>query len=74
MTDYSGPERNTERGIRKRIAAQVIRDRGCCHCKHRQEAWGNFMCSLVGRKFPQCETDGRALVFELDESTIRGDL
>lgn len=75
MTDYSGPERNTERRICGRIRARIIKN-PCAHCTNRDMTAppGFETCQLFGRRYPLCGTDGRALVFNLDESTIRGDL
>jgi len=73
MTDYYGPERNTERRICGRIRARV-RKNPCAHCLNRDMTSGPGFetCQLFGRRFPLCGTDGRALEFTLDESTIGG--
>lgn len=70
MTEHTRPELAAERRICSRIRAQILRD-PCAHCVHRVEGWGAAACSLVGRRYPLCMSDGRALQFELDEDTIR---
>lgn len=73
MTDYSGPERNTERRICGRVRAKILRD-ACRYCLNRVEGWDAVVCKEPGRTYPMCGSDGREFQFELDESTIRDTL
>ncbi|HNR91595.1 MAG TPA: hypothetical protein PKO41_04125 [Dokdonella sp.] len=71
MSDYSAPEMNVERRICGRIRARILRN-ACAYCIHRdRNAPAGFeTCSLFGRRYPLCGTDGRALTFEFDETTL----
>lgn len=71
MSDYSGPEMNVERRICGRIRARILRN-ACAFCLHRdRDAPAGFeTCSLFGRRYPMCGSDGRAFRFEVDESTL----
>lgn len=71
MSDYSRPEMNVERLICGRLRAKILRN-ACAYCLHRDRDAPNGMatCQLFGRRYPMCGSDGRALQFELDESTI----
>lgn len=69
MIDYTAPEANTERRICGRIRAQILKD-ACAVCTHRVEGWGKSACTLVGRTYPACGSDGRSLRFNPDHAAI----
>lgn len=71
MSAHTGPELATERRICGRIRARILRN-PCGHCIHRVEGWGAAACTLADRRYPMCLTDGRALQFDLDTTTIEG--
>jgi len=63
------PEHRVDRGMRKRIVAEITRRGGCACCVHRVDAWGKSTCPQASRTWPLCmHTPGMA--FELDERTL----
>jgi hypothetical protein len=69
MTDHTRPERAAELMVCRRIRERIRSD-PCSFCFHRDTAWGISRCKLAGRQYPQCLTDGRALQFEFDPTTV----
>lgn len=69
MSHYTSPEANTERRICGRIRARILKD-ACAVCVHRVQGWGKSACTLVGRTYPACGSDGRALRFTPDHTAI----
>lgn len=71
MTTHTPPEMNTERRICGRIRAAILKN-ACAYCKNRdKDAPAGFeTCSLFGRRYPMCGTDGRALQFDPDFEAI----
>lgn len=71
MTDYTRPERNTERRICGRVRALILKN-ACAVCVNRDRLAPDGMetCQLFGRRYPMCGTDGRALQFDPDFEAI----
>lgn len=66
------PERATEINLARRQRSKIMRD-PCAYCMHREIAFDRSFCPTLGRIWPRCmNTPG--LQFELDESTLRGDI
>lgn len=71
MTEYTGPERFTERQLAARLR-ELIRKNPCRHCVHRLTGWGRSVC-MASRTYPEC-TEYGSPAFELDPTTIIVDL
>ena len=71
MTDHTAPEMNTERRICGRIRALILKN-ACAFCVNRDRLApvGMETCSLFGRRYPMCGSDGRALQFDPDFDAI----
>lgn len=75
MTDgaLTRPERAAQIRQAKRYRAAIEKRGLCCACKHRgtETYFGLNVCSVgQQRRHPQCETDGRALRFEFDDTVL----
>lgn len=75
MTDgaLTRPERAAQIRQAKRYRAAIEKRGLCCACKHRGDEtyFGLNVCSIgQQRRHPQCETDGKALRFELDDTVL----
>lgn len=71
MVRLTDPERMVYRKQMRKIAS-VIHESPCRHCLNRDpdSPKGMETCQLYGRRYPMCGSDGRALRFELDPTTI----
>ena len=67
MNGYTKPERNVERRICGRTRAKILQN-ACAYCVNRDTLAPKGMetCSLFGRRYPMCGSDGRSLRFEPD--------
>ena len=75
MTDgaLTRPERAAQIRQAKRYKAAIEKRGLCSACKHRdpETYFGVSVCSVgQQRRYPQCETDGKATRFEFDDTVL----